>query len=157
MMRRHQRGSINLWTVSILMMIVSAAGLVFLYAVRYGHLPFEETWARWGKSANVISNELQHASGVQLGSEGLRPAATVEKGIRQCTIQGKVVFSDTACTDQNPTSKDLKLHDNRGFVTPKAAQPDKENEATALDHEQVLRLKALDRAIEKSTGNDRIR
>ena len=152
MMRRHQGGSINLWTVSILMMAVTVAGLAFLYTIRYGHLPFQDTWARWGKSANVISSELQNASGVQLGSEGVRPAATVEKGIRQCTIQGKVVFSDTVCTDQNPTSRDVKLHDNRGFVTPKAVKPESEGASPALDNEQVLRFKALDKAIEKSTG-----
>ena len=156
MRARRQRGSINLWAVSILMMLLTLAGLVFLYTIRYGHLPMQDVWARWGKSANVISSELKNASGIsviQSSGDGLRPAATVNGGIRQCTIQGKVVFSDTACTDNNPSTKEIKLQDNQGFAPPKVVKPDQEHDELGANNEQVLRLKALDKAIEKSTGN----
>lgn len=160
MRARRQRGSINLWAVSILMMLLTLAGLVFLYTLRYGHLPMQDVWARWGKSAHVISSELKNASGISAipgSGDGLRPAATVNSGIRKCTIQGKVVFSDTACTDHNPSTKEIKLHDNQGFAPPKVNQSDKEgalqNDANERTNEQLLRLKALDKAIEKSTGN----
>jgi hypothetical protein len=113
----------------------------------------QDVWARWGKSAHVISSELKNASGISAipgSGDGLRPAATVDAGIRQCTIQGKVVFSDTACTDNNPTTKNIKLHDNQGFAPPKVAKPDQEHDELGANNEQLLRLKALDKAIQSN-------
>lgn len=167
-----QRGAINLWLVSIIMMLVTIAGLSFLYTVRYGHLPFQETWARWGKSGQVIANELKNASGIQTdgsqagqtqsgGTTGntvsgqnsnLRAAATVDSGIKKCMIKGNLVYSDTECTDSNPTSRAVKLQDNKGFEPPKVAKPATEKEDSAQTAEADLRLKMIEKAINKSTG-----
>jgi hypothetical protein len=163
-----QRGTINLWLVSIIMMLVTIAGLTFLYTVRYGHLPFQETWARWSKSGNVIANELKNASGIQTrpseagqaqlggnvsGQNSNLPApVTVDSGIKKCMIKGKVVYSDTECTDSNPTSRAVKLQDNKGFEPPKVAKPVAEKEDSAQTAEADLRLKLIEKAINKSTG-----
>lgn len=163
-----QRGAINLWLVSIIMMLVTIAGLTFLYSVRYGHLPFQETWARWGKSGKVIANELKNASGIQSDgaqtgqaqsggnvsgqNSNLRAPATVDSGIKKCMIKGKVVYSDTECTESNPTSRAVKLQDNKGFEAPKVAKPAGEQDDNAQTAEADLRLKMIEKAINKSTG-----
>lgn len=163
-----QRGAINLWLVSIIMMLVTIAGLSFLYTVRYGHLPFQETWARWGKSGQVIANELKNASGIQASTpeagqaqsggkvsrqnSNLPAPVTVDSGIKKCVIKRKLMYSDTECTDSNPTSRAVKLQDNKGFEPPKVAKPAAEKEDSAQTAEADLRLKMIEKAINKSTG-----
>lgn len=159
-MKTHfQRGSISLLSTAMIMMLVTLAGLVFLYTARYGHLPLQDVWSRWSQSAAVISNELKHASGMQKDGtakgvltpasvpanapdSGMRTAATVDSGIRRCRIHGKVVYSDTECADSNPTTRAIKLNDNTGFDTRKKPVVDKNADA---DPEQDLRMKMIDR------------
>lgn len=107
-----QSGAINLYVVSILMMALSLAAISLLYYMRYGHVPLQGVWQRWSKSAEVVSKEIG----------GVLPdqVVTVDAGIRRCTIKGKVVFSDVECTDSNPTTRAVKLVDNKGGEPPKA-------------------------------------
>ncbi|MBC3861061.1 hypothetical protein H8K32_03030 [Undibacterium jejuense] len=148
-----QQNGISLVGVAIFSMAVAAIGMSLLYWERNGHLPFQDVWQRWGKSANVIGNELQKASGVKdlklpgQESNGVPTPVTVETGVRRCTINGKAVFSDTECTDQNSTTKHLKLNDTQGFVHPKPAESD---DQAASGAEQDLRLKMIDKVINKS-------
>ncbi|MFZ6752265.1 hypothetical protein ACO0KY_02730 [Undibacterium sp. Dicai25W] len=152
-MNLHRQRGISLIWVSVFFMTLAAAGMTLLYTVRYGHLPFQEVWTRWGKSANVIGNELQKASGVKelnlpgQESSGVRAPVTVESGVRRCMINGKTVFSDTECTDQNSTTKHLKLNDTQGFVHPKPANTD---DQAASGSEQEMRFKMIDKAINRA-------
>ena len=152
----HQRG-ISLIAVAIVSMLVALLSMGLLYYMRNGHLPMPGMWARWGKSANVISNELKNASGVQLpgssnsnsnsnsnSTPGMRPAATVDEGVRRCTINGKTVYSDTLCTDTNPTTRQVKLHDARGIEAPKT--PASQATASEADEEQ-LKKKIMEQAL----------
>jgi len=150
MSMHHQKG-ISLIAVAIVSMLVALLSMGLLYYMRNGHLPMPEMWARWGKSANVISNELKNASGVQLpgssnsnGTPGLRQAATVDEGVRRCTINGKTVYSDTLCTDTNPTTRQVKLHDARGIEAPK--NPASQATASEADEEQ-LKKKIMEQAL----------
>ncbi len=149
---RHQNG-ISLIAVAIVSMLVALLSMGLLYYMRNGHLPMPEMWARWGKSANVISNELKNATGVQLpggsnnnsnSAPGMRQAATVDEGVRRCTINGKTVYSDTLCTDTNPTTRQVKLHDARGMEAPK--NPASQASASETD-EEVLKKKIMDQAL----------
>ena len=58
------------------------------------------------------------------------PAAASASGgqMRKCIIDGQMVVSNVDCTDQNKTSKAIKIQDSRGFEPPKkpvkpAAEP----------------------------------
>jgi hypothetical protein len=159
-----QRGAVSLFGTAILMMLLAIAGMLFLYSVRYGHLPFQDAMTRWGRSANVISNELKQASGITTGnaaqvsqpaaigndSAGTPAAATIDAGIRRCTIHGKIVYSDNECRDDNVTTRAVKLQDSRSD----APKPAAKSAATATDGnedpEQSLRMKMIDKAINRS-------
>lgn len=155
-----QRGAVSLFGTAILMMLLAIAGMLFLYSVRYGHLPFQDAMARWGRSANVISNELKQASGIASGSAaqashpaaigqgsaGTPAAATIDAGIRRCTIHGKIVYSDNECRDDNVTTRAVKLQDSRSDAPKPAPTATDGNE----DPEQSLRMKMIDKAINRS-------
>lgn len=187
---KNQRG-FSLVAVAIFSMLITSLGMGFLYYMRNGHLPMQEMWSRWGKSANVIGKELKNAAGMQNASgesgvstegQGLRQAATANEGVRRCILDGKTIYSDTLCLDNNPTTKKLKLNDSSGMEPPKAAigrdEGDIANQgnagiagstanqelkkkimeqalgisaAASNASEQDLHMKAIDRAVEKST------
>ncbi|MBC3884228.1 hypothetical protein [Undibacterium griseum] len=146
-----QRG-LSLIAISVIFMLLGLVAMGFLYTIRYGHLPMQDVWARWGKSAGVIGNELKNASGVKdlslpvLPDDDKRRIVTVESGARKCIVHGKTVYSDTECADSNPTSKNVKLHDTQGFVRP-AAQAD---EHAASGSAEDLHLQMLEKAIQKA-------
>ncbi|MFZ6691190.1 hypothetical protein [Undibacterium sp. SXout20W] len=129
-MNFHRQRGISLVWVAIISMLVAAASMCFLYTARYGHLPFQEAWARWSQSGTVIGHELQKAAGVKelhlpgQDNAGVPPPVTIQSGVRRCVINGKTVFSDTECTDKNPTSVHMKLSDTQGFVHPKPVTVD---------------------------------
>lgn len=144
MKQNTQRGAMNLYFVSIVMMLVTLAALAFLYFIRYGQLPMQDVWRRWGKSATVITEELKQVSGVASEIGASPKAATVNAGIRRCTIQGKVIFSDVECTDDNPSTRAVKLYDSKGGEPPKSAVPASDGQAeSALDIKKQLLEKAL--------------
>lgn len=154
-----QKG-LSLLAVAVLSMLVASAAMLALYTMRHGHLPMPEVWDRWGKSAKVISGELKKASGLTTqtqesgqansdqGGNGMPAPVTIGTGARRCTINGKVTYSDTECLDSNPTTKQIKLHETQGFTHPKPPASDTE---TGNDGEQDLRMKALEKALDKAT------
>lgn len=101
-----QGGAINLYFVALLMMALSLAAMSFLYYMRYGHVPLQDVWQRWSKSADAVLSGR---------------AVTVDEGILRCTVKGKVVFSDVDCSESNPTTRAVKLVDNQGGGPPKAS------------------------------------
>ena len=158
----YQRG-ISLIAVSIIFMLIGLVSMGALYTMRYGHLPMQEKLDQWGKSAGIIGKELKNVSGmsdVNSGSlngsntnantgsneSGMRNAATVNSGVRRCTINGKTVYSDVECTDHNPTTRELKLHDAQGFVHAKPAQEQSSGDNASQD----MRLNMLDKAINQN-------
>lgn len=144
MKRSKQGGAVSLLFVSILMMLVTLAALAFLYQLRYGQLPMQDVWRRWGKSATVITGELKQVSGVTTEISASPKAATVNAGIRRCTIKGKVIFSDVECTDDNPSTRAVKLYDSKGGEPFKSAAPAGDGQAeSALDIKKQLLEKAL--------------
>lgn len=146
MKQSKQRGAMNLYFVSIVMMLVTLAALAFLYFIRYGQLPMQDVWQRWGKSAGVITEELKQVSGVAPEAAGSNKAATVDAGIRRCTIKGKVIFSDVECTDDNPSTRAVKLYDSKGGEPPKAAKLAGGGQA---ESELDLKMQILEKALQQ--------
>ena len=139
-----QSGAINLYMVSILMMAITLAALSLLYYMRYGHLPLQDVWQRWSKSAEVVTNKVtKELSGSGRDSIVSGQAVTVDAGIRRCTIHGKVVFSDVECSDSNPTTRAVKLVDNKGGQPPKASAASTTQDAAQGDMTSQMIDKAV--------------
>ncbi|MFZ6750827.1 hypothetical protein [Undibacterium sp. Ren11W] len=136
-----QKGAISLFMTAILMMLVTLIGMLFLYMARYGHLPFPELRARLGHSSDVISNELKNVSGVKataadktfIKSDDTAPTVTIKSGVQRCTIQGKVVYSDTECLSNNATTRTIKLHDNRADAPKPVTNSNEDKDASEFD------------------------
>lgn len=139
-----QRGAINLYLVSFLMMVLTLAALSLMYYMRYGHVPLQDVWQRWSDSADMVADvAVKKLSGLNKDAVLPGQAVTVETGIRRCTIQGKIVFSDVECSDSNPTTKAIKLVDNKGGEPPRISAS-----STALDATKVdVQSKIIDRAV----------
>jgi hypothetical protein len=148
---QNQKGAISLFMTSILMMLITVVAMLFLYMARYGHLPFPELRARWGHSANVISTELKNASGANVSgasteklpsqTTNAQATVTIDSGVKRCTIQGKVVYSDTECQSNNATTRTIKLHDNRAD----APKPVNGSNQDKDDSEVDLKMKMIDK------------
>lgn len=158
-MKLNKQTGISLVMVSIVSMLVAALGMTFLYYMRNGHLPMQDLWARFGKAAAVIRNDVQDSTGLPTGSsegQGMRQAATTSEGIRRCTIDGKTVYSDTLCLDTNPTTKKIKLNDSKGMEPPKAAvaKDDAANPAGSANpasmSNEEMKKKVMEQALGKS-------
>lgn len=141
--RSRQAGAMNLYLLALLMMAVTLAALTFLYVMRYGQLPMQDVLQRWGKSGAVISHELKEISGASDAGARSGRLATVDAGIRRCTVKGKVIFSDVECTDDNPTTRELKLYDSKGGPPPKAPAAAQEESQQAPD----LKMQMLDKSL----------
>ena len=139
-----QSGAINLYIVSLLMMVLTLAALSLMYYMRYGHVPLQDVWQRWRHSADTITKDLNG-----LNSHGVLPgqAVTVDAGIRRCIIKGKVVFSDVECSDSNPTTKAVKLVDNKGGEPPKPSA-NATNSKTQNASETDMQSKIIDKAVQ---------
>ncbi len=131
-----QRGVLNLTWVAVFSAVFAAVAMAALFSMRYERNLFAEGGARLAKlfGASPAARALDTArSAAGAGDAG-------GGALRQCLIDGKRVISNTACTDKNPTSKTLQLHDTKGFEAPKVAPP-----AEAAPTSQP----ALDKMIEK--------
>lgn len=136
MQRKYQRGLSLLWTAVFMgaLAFVAAAGLI---SMRQERNIFAESWKRLSGSAPAQAaqegaGKLGQAAGAATAMSS-SPAA-----IRKCVVDGKVVYSDSACGQRGDL---VKLHDTRGIDAPKkpaAPAPDMENAG--------LREKMIDQA-----------
>jgi hypothetical protein len=131
-MNHFQRGALNMWWVAILSALLALVAMAALFSMRYERNLFAEAWAKVAGSAATakIVDTAKEAAGVT-------PPTTA---LRRCTIDGKTVISNTECTDQNPTTKNIAIHDTRGIEAPKV--PPKEEAAPTSNP-------AIDKMIEK--------
>jgi hypothetical protein len=116
-MLQRQRGALNLYWVALFSALLAAVAMAAIYSMRYERNVFAEAWARLVGGApaqQVIESARQAVAG---------GAATGGGALRKCVIDGKPVVSNTDCSDRNPTSKVIKIHDTKGFEAPKPAAP----------------------------------
>lgn len=158
-MKLNKQTGISLVMVSVISMLVAALGMSFLYYMRNGHLPMQDLWARFGKDAAVIRNDVQDSTGLPTGSSegpGMRQAATTSEGVRRCTIDGKTVYSDTLCLDTNPTTKKIKLNDSKGMEPPKTAvaRDDAVNAAGSANPASMTNEEMKKKVMEQALGKN---
>lgn len=128
-MLNRQRG-LSLLGVALFSIVVAGVAMVALMSARYERNYFAEGWAKLtGKVADSPVADMV---------KGTTPAAAAV--MRKCVIDGKTVISNVECSDKNPTSRDIKIHEQKGIESPKVAAP-----ADSAPRSDPM----LDKAIEK--------
>jgi hypothetical protein len=111
---QRQRGELKLVPVLIGAMVLAAVAMTALISIRSERNLFAEGAAKARKAvtdspAGAMVDAAKSGSG--------------SGQMRKCVINGKTVVSNTDCTDENKTSKAIKIQDNRGFEAPKKPPP----------------------------------
>jgi hypothetical protein len=107
-----QRG-LSLIGVAVFSIVFAGIAMVFLMGVRHDRNYFAEGWAK-------VSGKLGESPVPAIVAPTTPHTGTV---LRKCVVDGKTVISNVDCTDKNPTSKDIKIYDTKGFEAPKAPPP----------------------------------
>ncbi len=128
-MHHRQRGAISLFWVAILSAAFAAAALAALFSMRAERNLFADGWHKLVKTVGAES--VVHSSQQALGA----PAAGV---LRKCVIGGKTVLSDVECSDQNPSSKVVVVHQSKGIESPKAPPAPAADAAPATMQEKMI-------------------
>ena len=107
-----QRGELSLKGVLIGSIVLSALAMAVLFSLRNERNLFAEGAAKAGKMAgdSPAGGMLDSAKAALKGEQGQ---------MRKCVIDGKTVVSNAVCSDQNKTTKVIKIQDSRGFEAPK--------------------------------------
>jgi hypothetical protein len=111
-----QRGELKLVPVVIGAMVLAAVAMTALISIRSERNLFAEGAA---KARKAVTDSPAGAM-VDAAKSG---ASSGSGQMRKCIINGKTVVSNTDCTDENKTSKTIKIQDNRGFEAPKKPPP----------------------------------
>ncbi|MBA5688121.1 DUF4124 domain-containing protein [Rugamonas apoptosis] len=135
---QHQRG-LGLIQVAILMATLAAIAMAAMMSMRSernlfaealgkltGHPPASAQGAAPGAPGSV-PNAAEGAEGAaQAARQAIQQAQPARPAgvLRKCVIDGKTVLSDVDCTDRNPTSTIVKVHETRGIESPKAPKPE---------------------------------
>lgn len=116
--RLHPEAGLSLIGTALFAMAVAALAMLAIFYFRYQSLPWQDNWGYWLKAQELKPAPGNTAPTVVAPNQALRPAATVNQGIKRCQIDGKTVYSDTLCDNQG---QNVKLHDNVVKATPTAA------------------------------------
>jgi hypothetical protein len=143
--RRHQpldrQRGLTLTGVALVSVVVAGLAMAALFSMRYDRNLFAEGAAKVGKL--FAATPAQGALDAAKSAVGSATGAVSSNGggaMRKCVIDGKTVISNSECSDKNPTSKAIVIHDSKGFeAPPKAVAP-----PAAATSDPVL-----DKAIEK--------
>ena len=115
-MNRYQRG-MSLVAVGVFAVVFSLCAMAALFSWRYERNVFAEAWAKvaGGPAATAVADRAREAVGAT-------PPTTA---MRRCQVNGKTVISNTECSDKNPSTKDIAIHDTKGFEAPRVpAKPE---------------------------------
>ncbi len=131
----YQRGALSLLWCAIFAGLFTLAAMALLFSWRYERNIFAEGWSR-----------LMHMAEVQtLRKTADRMKSDQSATIRQCTVNGKVTYSNVECNAKNAAGRKVDLHDTQGIEPPKAQPPDVVEKATPED----LRNKIIEKAISR--------
>jgi hypothetical protein len=116
MMIERQRGALNLVWVAIGSAAIAAAAMAALWSMRLDRNLFSEAGSALAGAAPA-RQAIDAARGALAAVPG--NPGTGGGAMRKCVIDGKTVISNTNCLDANRTTKTIKIHDTRGFESPK--------------------------------------
>jgi hypothetical protein len=126
-----RQAGLSLITVAVLMAGLAALAMAALFSMRYERNVFAEGWNKVSGKAKGATASLPAVL-----APAATPAATATaSGLRQCTIHGKTVISNTECQEQG---KLIDIHDSRGIEPPKAPPPPKDEAAAPTAQERQI-------------------
>ena len=109
MLRKRQRGELNLLWVAVFSGVLALAAITALMSMRNEKNYFAEALGKLtGKAPDAVKE--------MAGTAVAEPKAGT---LRKCVIDGKTVYSDTECSDKNPTSKAVVVQKTSGIESPK--------------------------------------
>ena len=130
---RYQRGALSLLWAAVLVGAITLVAMVALMSARYERNYFADAWRRL--TGSTAGQSLQQSA---------RSVASSQSGaVRNCTVVGKVVYSNVECDASNPTSRKVELHDTQGFEAPKTPPVP----ATAAEASPTLQDKMIEKAV----------
>lgn len=138
-MIERQRGALSLLWCAVAMAVLSLAAMTALMSMRYEKNYFALAWSKVQRAVGAAPAlasmpKLPTAAG----------AAQADSGIRKCTIDGKVVYSNVECAAAGTNSQVVTIHDTRGFEAPKVP--------VVAEPEQTQQDKMRQKLIDKATG-----
>ena len=108
-MLHKQTGAISLLWVAVISGLTALVAIIALFSMRFEHNFFGDFWHRAGADKAISAVQ---ATARAVGSKE-------DTGLRKCVVNGKAVISNVDCSDANPTSKTIAIHDTKGFEAPK--------------------------------------
>lgn len=140
MQRKYQRGEVSLLWAAVVVGVVALSCIGALFSMRYERNFFAEAWTRFTKSE--VGKAVQQTQKV---AEGVaKPGSGISTDIRQCTINGKVVYSNIECDAKNATTRKVQLHDTQGIEAPKVPQAS----ASQSEGQPTLQDKKIEKAMQ---------
>ncbi len=144
-MMQYQRGLSLLW-VAISMASLAALAMLALFSMKTERNLAAEGWAKLMKSTGSAETVKKSQQAVDDAKSALTGKPKPDAGgLRKCTVDGKVMYSNTDCPN-NGNSRSIQIHETQGFEAPKKPPEPKDEAASA-----TLQQKQMDKAIEKAT------
>lgn len=128
-MQNRQRG-LGLIQVAVLMAALAGVAMVAMMSMRNERNYFADALAR------LKGQPAPAAVAVQSGQQAAPAAPAAPAGVlRKCTINGKLVLSDSECGSAGTVVKPLAT---QGVVLPKAPQPEPEPQAGSSMQDKMI-------------------
>ena len=136
---KYQRGELSLFWAAVFIAVVTLVAVAALFSMRYERNFFSEAWQRIMRSD--AGKTLQQTGQAAQNAVRREPGAA-SSAIRQCMINGKVVYSNVECDVKNPTSRKVEFHDTQGIEAPKVPASASQESAS-----QTLQDKMIEKAV----------
>jgi hypothetical protein len=140
MYRHHYQRGLGLIQVAIVMATLAAIAMAAMMSMRSERNLFAEAL---GKVTGHAPAPVRRAGapGAPGAPEAAAQPALPERPagvLRKCVIDGKTVLSDVDCTERNPTSTIVKVHETRGIESPKAPKPEPAADAAPTMQDKMI-------------------
>ena len=120
---QHKRG-LGLIQVAILMATLAAIAMAAMMSMRSERNLFAEALGKvTGRPPAAAQGAVAPGAAPNVAAQPVQPERPAGV-LRKCVIDGKTVLSDVDCTDRNPTSSIVKVHETRGIESPKLPKPE---------------------------------
>jgi hypothetical protein len=133
---RYQHGELSLMWCAVGTALLTLAALAALYSVRYERNAFADAWAYFQHSAPA-----QTLQNVAAAAQPEAPA------IQKCTVNGKVVYSNSDCNAKGAVIQKVDVQYTAGIEAPKLPPAPKVEAGTPGN--------MTDKAIERATATVR--
>ena len=123
----HRQQGLSLIAVAVVSVLLAGLAMVALWSMKHDHNYFADGLKK-----------VSEAAPVEAAKQAVTAAEQPSGPVRKCVIDGVTVISNTDCKDKNPTSKEIKIHDTKGFEAPKVPVAPKADSAPETMTEKII-------------------